>query len=190
MSLLKQLDESHTRNVLRPSDINEHLDTLCALARDCDSVTEFGIRHGISTLSIFRGLLRGRGHTTGAAEYRGYDIALPHGVLDSLIEYACPSLKISIFEQDSKHGHIDETDMLFIDSLHTRDQCFAELSQNAQYVRKWIVLHDTTTFGERGEDGGLGLTDAIECFMFGNTEWVIRSVVRYNNGMTILERVK
>jgi hypothetical protein len=41
---------------------------------------------------------------------------------------------------------IDETDMLFIDTLHNGDQLEKELERSASKVKKFIAFHDTTTF--------------------------------------------
>ena len=72
-------------------------------------------------------------------------------------------------------------------------------------VNKWIILHDTITFGERDEDfyrnGKIneevskqevtkrGLYTALIDFLEENKNWVIKDHYTNNNGLTVIERV-
>jgi hypothetical protein len=49
-------------------------------------------------------------------------------------------------------------------------------------------LHDTTIFGERGEDGGQGLLVAIREFLSDFPEWRWISHWTNCNGLTLLRR--
>jgi hypothetical protein len=85
---------------------------------------------------------------------------------------------------------IEETDLLFIDTRHDYDQLREELRRHADKVRKYIVLHDTTTYGERGETPGhQGLWPAVEEL---RTEGNFRLQARCtnNNGLTLLEAAR
>jgi len=87
------------------------------------------------------------------------------------------------------HVEIEDTDMLFIDTWHVYDQLKEELRLHARHVRRYIVLHDTTTFADRGEEPGhRGLWPAVEEFL---AEGSFRLKERFtnNNGLSILERV-
>jgi hypothetical protein len=84
---------------------------------------------------------------------------------------------------------IEPTDMLFIDTWHIARQLKEELRLHANKVRRYLVFHDTTTFGNRGEDGGDGLWPVIDSFVNDNPDWVIKERLTNNNGLTILERV-
>lgn len=80
-------------------------------------------------------------------------------------------------------------ELLFIDSLHTYAQLSAELERHWQKVTGCIVLHDTETFGVRGEDGKEpGLWGAVEDFLKKHSEWRVKDRLRNNNGLTILAR--
>ena len=79
-------------------------------------------------------------------------------------------------------------DLLFIDTRHTREQLAAELNRHAPACRRRIALHDTHTFGERGEDGGPGLLPAIREFLTANPEWFVMSHVEVNHGFMVLSR--
>ncbi len=56
-------------------------------------------------------------------------------------------------------------------------------------VRKWIILHDTETFGEKGEaESERGLNYAIREFLMANDDWMELQRYTNNNGLTILQR--
>ena len=79
---------------------------------------------------------------------------------------------------------------MFIDTLHTYDQLSEELRLHAPKARKYIVLHDTTTYGEGGETPGhQGLWPAVEEFL---AEGCFRLGARNtnNNGLTVLEAAR
>ena len=42
-------------------------------------------------------------------------------------------------------------DLLFIDTSHTREQLAQELEAFSRYTKRYIILHDTETFGKRDE---------------------------------------
>jgi hypothetical protein len=179
-------------------DINEHLPTLRKYASLCDHVTELGTRFAIST----------------------------HAFL-----IACPKKFVSIdlnyhffqpFEKDVRNfaSHcatdfefivgdvlemeIEETDLLFIDTLHTYNQLSLELRAHESRVKRWIILHDTETYGERDEvfyeDAKIsdkvkninvsksGLRLAVSDFLRDFKEWQIKEHFSNNNGLTVLER--
>ena len=95
--------------------------------------------------------------------------------------------------------------MLFIDTLHTYNQLSKELRRHEKNVNKWIILHDTITFGQRDEDfyqnGAIsdeitgekvekrGLYTALTDFLDENKNWKIKEHFTNNNGLTIIERV-
>jgi hypothetical protein len=100
---------------------------------------------------------------------------------------------------------IEETDLLFIDTWHVYQQLKKEFELHADKSRKYIILHDTTTFGENGEGiastninivtGQIeaiphkGLWPAVEEFLESNTKWKLKERYTNNNGLTVLERV-
>ena len=164
-----------------PSDINEHLPLLSLLAAQSIHVTEFGVRTGCSTLAFLHGL------RTKRATLRSYDIndqfdvfktMRPPGTTDWV--FTCAStLEIP---------PIEPTDLLFVDTLHRYAQVAGELALHGDSVRRWIVFHDSETFGTVGDDGGRGINEAISEWMTARPEW--RQVYRThrNNGLTVIER--
>lgn len=164
------------------SDIREHLATLKDLGKNL-VVTEFGVRWAESTTAWLLGIPK---------KFTCYDIK----VLPRLKTY------LPIFEKWAKDNNIDfkfiqadvltidieETDILFIDTFHVYNQLKRELELFHNKVRKYIVLHDTETYGNIGEDGSKpGLMQAISEFV-SETEWKIKKIYKNNNGLVILEK--
>jgi glycosyltransferase involved in cell wall biosynthesis len=155
-----------------PSDINEHIPTLFEYARKCKTITEFGVRTGVST----------RAFLLSDAVLSSYDIIQDDNVrsLFNKVQeigrnahyYIADVLKIEIFQ----------TDLLFIDTDHTYIQLSQELKLHGNKVNKYIILHDTVTFGAE-------LTRAIFEFLSNNMNWRIKEHFNNNNGLTILEKM-
>jgi hypothetical protein len=89
---------------------------------------------------------------------------------------------------DSRTVDIDTTDLLFIDTFHSGIQLWEELTRHHRSVRRWIVLHDTITFGETGENGEPGLMSAVKSFVTEFPQWSIVAEYLNNNGLTVLGR--
>ena len=163
------------------TDINEHLPMLYYLAQQCDHVTEFGVRTGASTLAFLHGL-QGR-----PATLRSYDINDQYGVQDSLTKWTRVEWTFSICSTLSITP-IEPTDLLFVDTLHNYDQVRQELALHGDAARRWIVFHDTETFGTVGDDGGRGINQAITEWLEAKPEWRIVYRTHRNNGLTVIER--
>jgi hypothetical protein len=163
----------------RPSDINEHLPTLRQLAEQCEHITEMGVRTGVSTRAF---LASGR-------VLRAYDIRPDAGV-QLLFDQANTLGRDAVYAQaDVLKIGIDETDLLFIDTLHNYDQLRQELALHASRARRYLVFHDTETFGSRDEVGsGPGLNLAIQQFLDTNSQWRLHLRRTQNNGLTVLIR--
>lgn len=162
-------------------DINEHMLRLAQLARQCEHVTEFGVRTGMSTYSFLHGL-----SSKPNAKLRSYDLH------DFFNVYGIQSqLKIDwTFHQGSTLDAptIEPTDLLFVDTLHTYAQVKGELEKHGNRARKYIVFHDTVAFGIVGEDNGTGINLAIQEFLRDNAHWQIVEHYENCNGLTVLAR--
>lgn len=160
-----------------PSDIFEHLPTLHAYASKCRHITEFGIGHGNSTLAFLN---------AQPDHLISYDVNVlpPIWSMHELVGRT----NIRIREESVLASEIEDTELLFIDTLHTCEQLRRELHLHANRVRRFIILHDTVTFGEQGEDGGPGLLFAVEPFLR-NGVWRELAHYRNNNGLMILVRI-
>jgi len=164
--------------------IVEHLPTLKRLASECDYVVEMGIGMIVSTWALLAGKPK---------SLISYDIHHPniHGrTLDDVEKASAESgIIFKFIQKDTSKIEIDECDFLFIDSLHTYDHLKEELKLHPSKVKKYIAFHDTVTFGKIGENGGEGLTKAIEEFMEENTEWKVKETFVNNNGLLVIERI-
>jgi hypothetical protein len=173
--------ELYQQALTTPSDIREHLETLCDLARGCDHVTEMGTRQGWST----RAFLYARPKVLVC-----YDrIRLPEvDVLEAAARQA--GRPRFIFRQaDVLQVEIAKTDLLFIDTWHVYEQLRQELALHASRVCRYLVLHDTMTFGEVGESSGhRGLCPAIEEFLWEQPQWTESPWLTVNNDLTVLTR--
>lgn len=175
MSTLQSLYDTACRT---NTDIHQHLPVLRSLAAQCGHVTEMGVRTAQSTIALL---------SAQPKVLVSYDIVdcpaaralLPHR----------GQTEFSFVVGDSREITIEPTELLFIDTLHIYDQLKVELERHASKVSRWIVLHDTTTFGEHGEVRGTkGLWRAVEEFLeLGEFKLAERRT--NNNGLTTLERV-
>lgn len=161
-----------------PSDINQHIPTLRRYAEACQHVTEFGVRGGVST----RGLL-----AAAPQVYRGYDLQPAPPMLRDMAEAV--GVDYHHTAGDVLAVDIDPTDLLFIDTLHNEQQLAAELAKHAHKARRFILLHDTHTFGRRDETGtGGGLWAALRPWLATNDGWQVVADYKHNNGLTVLAR--
>ena len=171
------LEEIYKRKCEEPSDINEHLPTLKRYAEKSEHITEMGVRWIVSTYA----LLMGKPKRMISWDIMPVDVS--HIKTDTDFEFRLGNtLEIDI----------EETDFLFIDTLHNYDQLKAELDRHANKVRKWIAFHDTTSFEWHGESyrgkAEKGIWPAIEEFLTDNAEWKLVERFTNNNGLTIIGR--
>lgn len=180
MSEISAIEKLYLEAKQTPSDINEHVERLRELGQECEHITEMGSRFGTSTTALAAALPR---------KLICYDL-VRYGTIDP-IERAAQTAGVEfIFHvRDVRQVTIEPTDLLFIDTLHVYDQLKAELSLHADKARKYIVLHDTETFGQRGEaPNSVGLWPAVEEFLAAHPEWSICERRANNNGLTVLAR--
>ena len=198
-----ELEKTYYAHHLHPSDINEHLPHLRALAWECSSVVEIGLRHMVSSWALLLGLAE---NDFESRSYTGVDLCRP------------PSDSLYLAEQLSKENGVsfrfiqindmdlefEPTDLLFIDSLHTYCHLTFELERFAPKVNKYIAMHDTsdpwgdqddwTYFGNYSEypahidRSKRGLWAAVNDFLETHPEWKLRKRYYNNHGFTILER--
>lgn len=173
-----------------PSDINEHLDILRQLASECDHVTEMGVRTGMSTVALL---------AAQPAELISWDFN-PYAIISQNIADLVVLAGQTFFQPrvgDTLKIRIEPTDMLFIDTLHTFTQLKAELIRHADPIedpiRKYLVFHDTVTFGSEGEDKQRpGLRAAVKFFHENHAfpVWQLVEDRQNNNGLIILRNVR
>lgn len=162
------------------SDINEHLPTLKKYAEKCDHITEMGVRWVTSSWAFL---------AANPNKMISYDLA-KHGNVGALEHQAAEAnIDFTFIAANTKEIEIEETDLLFLDTEHSYDQVKAELELHAPRTRKYVIFHDTVTFGTRGMDGKNGILPAIDEWTAEHPEWVLEEHFENNNGLTIYKRV-
>jgi hypothetical protein len=182
---MKSLELLYKENCEKYSDINEHLPTLKRYTEECNHVTEMGVRYVVSTYAFMMGKPK---------RLISYDIipvenfGIDRNDLKKLAKEN--DVNFDFFVGDTTKIEIEETDLLFIDTWHVYQQLIIELNSHAKKTKKYIILHDTTKFGEFGEcNEGDGIMKAILEFLNENSNWVIHEKFENNNGLTILKRL-
>lgn len=177
MKLLKMYEEVAQKQ----TDISQALPILRGLASIVDHVTEFGMREGNSTTALMAGLPR----VLITYDHR----AVP---LKPLVEAAAEARVEFIITRQNvlEAAPIEETDLLFIDTLHTFDQLTKELKIHGSRATRFIAFHDTHTFGKtcQGKKGGEGLLPAIGNFLKANRKWRLLYHTVKENGFTVIGR--
>lgn len=184
-----------------PSDINEHLPTLKKYAEECDHVTEMGVRWVVSTFAF--AVAKPKTFVSidiidPRSDFENWNTQWKSGQsLNDIMEY-CKNNKVdySFILGDTTKITIDETDLLFIDTLHNYNQMKTELELHGNKARKYLIFHDTENFRYReerviGSDPVLkpGIWPAIEEFIESNPHWKVHEVYKNCSGLTILKRV-
>ena len=177
----RELAARYDRARLSPSDINEHLPTLTRLASECRRVTEMGTRGANSTTAFL---------AARPERLTAYDVQRHPEVaaLEDLARRA--GIPFEFIQADVLAADIEETDLLFIDTLHVYEQTRQELRRHAPKVRKFLVFHDIVSFGSHGETpGAAGIWPAIEGFLDAHPEWTLAERHDNNNGLAVLRRL-
>lgn len=175
-----------------PGDIHEHMETIYKHALECDHITEMGVRGVVTTWAFL--LARPKKLISYDAEQcpvdRAKALAPTYGV----------DYHFRVGDTGNPNTVIEPTDLLFIDTWHIYEQLKQELKLHADYARKYIIMHDTTVFGDRrtGEHfdcyvtpgpEGKGLWPAVTEFLAENPQWILKDRYINCNGLTILKRV-
>lgn len=176
-----------------PSDINEHILTLIKYGKECEHITEMGVRGIVSTWAFLEGKPK---------KMISYDIQDPkewqqdiNDVYETSKEY---DIDFKFIKANVLNVEIEPTELLFIDTWHAYKQLKQELNLHSGKVSKYIILHDTSSYeftdetsyekwGDEWIGDGKGLWRAIEEFIEENNNWYIHERFRNNNGLTILK---
>jgi hypothetical protein len=185
--------------VVTPSDINEHLPVLKRYAEECDVIVEMGVRWIVSTWALLAGKPK---------KLTSLDLYNPSkfgGNLQEVYNASSESqINFEFIEHDSLTYNMEECDLLFIDTWHDYLQLKKELFRHHTKAKKYIIFHDTVSFGYKDEGGAdimgttnnvetnlpKGLNAAIEEFLFWNKEWTMWEKRPNNNGLTVLKKIK
>ena len=174
-----------------------HLETIRMLAMECDIVVELGVRNGASISALLLG--------TKEKVY-GYDIK--DTTKARILEEAARGKFIYKIQNtlDDK-CIVPSCNMIFFDSLHTYEQLQMELIKHGNKADKYLLFHDTITFGIQAADGETGRVKegfergvfnpkvhgirlAIDEYMMLRPQWKIKFHHPYCHGLLCLERME
>lgn len=192
-----KLPNLYTERCARPSDIRDHLPALAALAAQCLTIAEFGVRGGNSTVALLFGLspFGPERASWGHPHLYSYDIDLcleTRQIIEAAISSTGSTVNWTFQPADTATVEIPLVDMLFVDTLHTYEHVLAELRPSVlAQVRTYLAFHDTILF--RGHDEysetGAGILQAILERLAADGGWVLHSHSSACNGLTVFERV-
>ena len=187
-----------------PSDINEHLPVLLNYALKCSSIVECGVREPTSSYAFATGLLG-----VPDNQYTLIDPFESTSMNTFLTLCRSEGVNASFLKQSDLECQLIDTELLFIDTWHIYGHLKRELARWNGVVKKYIILHDTTTdeiYGETLRNGwdaveqsrtsGIpideitrGLGPAVTEFLNEHPEWQIEQKLTNNNGLTVLRRI-
>lgn len=175
-------------------DLDEHVGMLRRWAEKCDHVTEFTKRRE-STIA----LLAGRPATLVSYQTEEDELtplAYAYAINDKearaegggrVVENIKHLLRVNPLAENVEP--IEETDLLYIDSVHSAEQLWQELTKHGGRVRRAFILRGTATFGEKAEGtNGLGLNHAIRKWLEEHPEWFVAYYAPNQYGMTVLSK--
>jgi len=185
----------------------EHLPTLYKYAKECDSVFETGVRGCVSSWAFLYGLLDNK--STNKKCLFMNDISVCD--VEELLHVSKNFDNINVTYEWKNNLLLDfkeNYDITFIDTWHVYGQLKRELNKFSKITNKYIIMHDTTVDGIKGEtirngwdakkqsaQTGIpvneirkGLIYAIKDFLHDNPEWRVKEIFTNNNGLTILAR--
>ncbi len=197
------ISAKYIEKICKPSDINEHLETLRTYALKVNHITECGVRSVVSSYAFADGLLNNPKN-----KLVQIDLETNENVKTFQKECALEGINNVFYQTSDLDCPLEETDLLFIDTWHVYGQMKRELERWHSYVKNFIILHDTTVDEWEGEtirmnmdaytqclqtkipknEILLGIWPAVEEFLQNNLEWKLKERFFHNNGLTVLEK--
>lgn len=183
-----------TRLAASGTAMSPHMPRLRDLATDLD-VVEFGVKRGCSTIAFL----------CSARSVWSVDLVPPRPT-DMTAWLTAAGDMWSFHQGDTRTITIPPCDLLLVDANHTYASVAAELTQHADKVRRYLVFHDSLTFGSIGADAetgrplwiatpghsvppfALGIRPAVDELMIRDPSWHIVAHYTDSHGLLILER--
>jgi GT2 family glycosyltransferase len=176
------LDEIFDQCSQHPCDVNQLFPLFRKYSKGLSHITEFGVRGVMTTWAFLAS--RPKRMISYDIEYEPFAA----NIEGAKNEARKAGIAFEFQKQDVLQADIEPTELLFIDTKHTYAQLKAELVRHAGKVSKYILMHDTESFGLKGEDGGPGELQAISEFLVDHPEWQIVEQTKISNGLVVLER--
>lgn len=206
-----KIEKISKAEILSNSQMSEYIKVLAEYAQGCEHITEMGVAIVCSTwawlsakpkrlVSVDIDHLCPVGEVREVAKDLGIDFEFVagdtnHGVTAELNKH-CPWLNNMEHRGEWDKGNsipyynCEPTDLLFIDTYHHYESLKKEFELHAPKARKYIVLHDTVTFGSRGEGNDhKGLMPAVKEFLDANPQWQTEKEFTSKPGLYIMKRV-
>lgn len=195
---MDKINQKYLEQIQISSDINEHIETLYKYALLSNHITEMGVRFVSSTWAFLK---------ANSKKIISYDITYHNkNLIDEVVNIAKEyNINYNFILADVLNIEIEQTDLLFIDTLHTYNQLNNELKKHHSKVNKFIILHDTENFGYRDEfiyshasniikdtyTQKVGLMNAVHDFLESENgkTWKIKEIFKNNNGLCVLEKI-
>jgi hypothetical protein len=174
--MFSSIDEWFDVVAKMPSDFNEHMPTLRALAAKCDMCVELSHWLKPALLSMAAGKpKRLMSFCPG--------VKPEWAQMKQLFGDGFESRQMDSIEVPDGKGEID---LLFIDTKHQASRLDRELEYWGPHCRHYIVVHCTMTYGERGDDGGPGVLVALRKWVRAHSQWTAVDHYTNNHGLTVL----
>ena len=157
--IYKQTWDEHTTN---------RNEMLMKCAKECDSISEFGINQGSSFILLMMqnpkkiiGVDIHLNYWKRGGSYKPLEPLAKDYMKDNPMEY--------ILHERSSHDleTVHDVDMLHIDSEHSADHLHKELEIHAHHVNKYICFHDI-------KQNNFELWRVIQYFIQKNRKWVLK----------------
>jgi glycosyltransferase involved in cell wall biosynthesis len=175
-----RLAELYAAALQESSDIGEHLNILFRMASCVDRVTSITADGAALSTAAFVNAMP-KCFITYCNLQTPEIIRLRSAAKIAGLDY--------IYEQYRSGIQIEPTDLLFIDTIKTEEVITRELNEYAGNVRKYMIFHDTETYGIVGElPGSRGIWAAITRFIRQHSEWRLFQHYSHCHGLTVLER--
>lgn len=190
---LSSIEEAYGWHLAQPTAMAPHLPRLRALADGLDLAVEFGVKRGASSSALLM----------GAKRVISYDLIETKHARE--LERVAGDLW-SYRLQDSRTATVPPCDLILFDSQHDYDTLKAELDAHAAQASRYLVFHDTITFGSIAANGELGtlrwtyvvgqsvprahlgIRPAIDEFLIAERDWRIAASYWESHGLLVLER--
>lgn len=169
-------------------DLDKHMPKLRELASGCNRILELSHRRE-STVAFAAGLMEDTSaekllmsfnpETSPVIKFLA-DQDSNNGGNFGLMQQAVNPADVSLSESD------DTFDLLFINFKHTYSAVKKVLDEYSASVGRYIVIHNSQIYGDRGEDQGPGILKAFREFMTAHPEFSVIYHTNVQYGLTVL----
>lgn len=170
-----------------PRDLDKHMPTILEYANRCDHVTDIGHRRE-SIVALL---------ASTAATVVSYSVESGDPLVNKMLDLIKGRDRTCLMMPGrvSQEVHqcmvpIEDTDLLFIDTKMTFDRILRMLQVMSPHVHKYIIIHDTQLFKDKGEDGGTGILPAVRYWLRDNLEWHPVLIRTEQYGLAVYSRLK